>query len=139
LNCLPAFYESVLIPAEVLRELQHPKSPLRARTWATALPSWCEVRNPRSPPDAALLELDAGERDAIQLALDEGVDVLLIDDGPGRREAVRRRLRVSGTLAVLEKAAQQGWIDFTAVLQRLEQTNFRLSASIKDQFLKQNQ
>jgi predicted nucleic acid-binding protein len=97
------------------------------------------VRNPQSPPDAALLELDAGERDAIQLALDEGVDVLLMDDGPGRREAVRRHLRVSGTLAVLEKAAQRGWIDFIATLHRLDQTNFRLSASIKAEFLKRNQ
>lgn len=91
-----------------------------------------------STADASLSELDAGERDAILLALETGVDTLLIDESEGRREAMRRNLRVTGTVAVLEKAAQRGWIDFRATLQRLEQTSFRLSAALRDEFLKRN-
>ncbi|HEY1207742.1 MAG TPA: DUF3368 domain-containing protein [Terracidiphilus sp.] len=138
IELLPALYESVLIPLEVHRELLKPNTPPQVRAWAANLPVWCEVRSVISVPDAALQELDAGERDAIQLALDAGVDTLLMDEREGRREALRRHLFVTGTVAVLEKAAQRGWIDFRSVLQKLEQTNFRLSASLRDEFLRRN-
>jgi predicted nucleic acid-binding protein len=138
IELLPALYESVLIPLEVHRELQKPKTPPLVRAWAANLPAWCEVRAVTSAPDAALNELDAGERDAIQLALEAGVDTLLMDEIEGRREALRRHLHVTGTVAVLEKAAQRGWIDFRSTLLKLEQTNFRLSASVRDEFLRRN-
>lgn len=138
IELLSALYERVLIPLEVHRELKQSKTPPQVRGWAANLPAWCEVRTVTSVPDAALSELDAGERVAIQLALEAGVDTLLIDESEGRREAIRRHLRVTGTVAVLEKAAQCGWIDFRATLQKLEQTNFRLSAEIRDHFIKRN-
>jgi len=133
-----ALYDSVLIPVEVHRELQQPKTPPAVRAWASSIPSWCQVRVLRSVPDASLSELDAGERDAIQLALETGVDTLLMDDNEGRREARRRHLYVTGTVAVLEKAAQRGLIEFRASLERLERTNFRLSAEIRDEFIQRN-
>jgi predicted nucleic acid-binding protein len=135
---LPVLYQRILIPREVHRELQRSKTPPAVLEWALTLPTWCEVHSLQSTPDAALNELDPGERDAIQLALDVGVDTLLIDESEGRREALRRHLLVTGTIAVLEKAAQRGLIDFRAALQRLELTNFRLSPSIRDVFLKRN-
>ena len=138
IELLSALYESILIPREVHQELQRIKSPPPVRAWAACLPAWCEVRDATTVPDAALCELDAGERDAIQLALDAGVDTLLIDESEGRREAMLRHLHVTGTVAVLEKAAQRGWIDFRATLQRLEQTNFRLSAKVRDKFIQRN-
>lgn len=138
IELLPALYLSVLIPQEVHSELQRPKTPLAVRAWASALPAWCEVRSLISPPDATLMELDAGEREAIQLALDAGVDTLLMDESEGRREAMRRHLRVTGTVAVLERAAQRGLIDFRSTLERLEQTSFRLSATIRQEFLRRN-
>jgi predicted nucleic acid-binding protein len=61
-----------------------------------------------------------------------------MDEMSGRREALRRHLRVTGTVAVLEKAANRGLIDFRDALQRLESTNFRLSPAIRDAFLKRN-
>jgi predicted nucleic acid-binding protein len=138
IELLSALYERVLIPLEVHRELMQPKTPPQVRAWAANLPVWCEVRAVTSAPDAALNELDAGECDAIQLALEAGIDTLLMDESEGRREAIRRHLRVTGTVAVLEKAAQRGWIDFRTTLQKLEQTNFRLSAGIRDHFIKRN-
>jgi len=138
IEVLPALYESVLIPLEVHRELQRPKTPPSVRAWASSLPAWCEVRATASAPDAALSELDAGERDAILLALEAGIDTLLMDEIEGRREAMRRHLHVTGTVAVLETAAQRGLIDFRAALERLEQTSFRLSGKIRDEFIKRN-
>jgi predicted nucleic acid-binding protein len=91
-----------------------------------------------SIPDADLSDLDPGERDAILLALESGVDTLLMDEAEGRREAQRRRLRVAGTVAVLEKAAGRGLTDFRAALQRLDQTSFRLSPALREEFLRRN-
>jgi predicted nucleic acid-binding protein len=89
-----------------------------------------------STPDPALRELDPGERDAIQLALNTRIDTVLMDEMSGRREALRRHLRVTGTVAVLEKAGQL--LDFCDALQRLETTNFRLSPAIRAEFLRRN-
>jgi len=138
IDLLPALYENVLIPTEVHRELQRPKTPASVRAWTASLPAWCQVRAVVSVPDAALNELDAGERDAILLALETGIDTLLIDESEGRREAMRRHLHVTGTVAVLEKAARSGLVDFRAAFQRLEQTSFRLSSRIRDEFFKRN-
>jgi predicted nucleic acid-binding protein len=138
IDLLPALYRQVLIPTEVHRELQRRQTPLAVQTWAHDLPLWCQLRAVVSEPDPSLNELDAGERGAIQLALETGVDTLLIDDSEGRREAILRHLKVTGTVAVLEIAAQRGLVDFRAALHRLEQTNFRLSASIRSEFLRRN-
>ena len=138
IDLLPTLYRSVLIPPAVFLELQSPKTPPEVRTWATVLPGWCEVRALSSPPDPSLNALDSGERDAIQLALDAGIDTLLMDETEGRRAALRHHLKVTGTVAVLEKAAQRGLTDFRSALQRLENTSFRLSPSIRREFLKRN-
>ena len=138
IQLLPALYDGVLIPEEVHRELQRLQTPSNVRSWATNLPAWCEVRVVSATTDPVLNELDPGERDAIQLALDAGIEAVLMDEMSGRREALRRHLRVTGTVAVLEKAAQRGLIDFRDALQRLEATNFRLSPAIRAEFLRRN-
>ncbi|HTV14056.1 MAG TPA: DUF3368 domain-containing protein [Acidobacteriaceae bacterium] len=138
IQLLSTLYERVLIPEEVHRELQRLQTPPSVRSWAASLPSWCEVRAVSASTDPGLIELDPGERDAIQLALDTRIDTVLMDEMSGRREALRRHLRVTGTVAVLEKAAQRGLIDFRDVLQRLEATNFRLSPAIRAEFLGRN-
>jgi len=132
---LPALYDRVLLPAEVHRELIRERSPAGVREWAGDLPSWCEVRDVSTHADEALSDLDRGEREAILLALESGVDTVLMDELEGRREAMRRNLRVTGTLGILEKAAQRGWIDFHDALRRLDMTNFRLSSELRHRFL----
>jgi len=138
IELLRTLYEGVLIPREVLRELLSSQTPIEVRSWASQLPAWVDLRDIKSAPDAALAQLDSGERDAIQLALEAGVDTLLMDESDGRREALRRNLKVTGTVAVLEKAAQRGMIDFREVLGRLERTNFRLSVQLRDMFIERN-
>ena len=53
-----------------------------------------------------------------------------MDEAEGRREAERHNVLVAGTLAVLEQGAQRGLIDLPAVIERLRQTNFRLSSNL---------
>jgi predicted nucleic acid-binding protein len=138
IELLPSLYQKVLIPQEVHGELTRAQAPELVREWAASLPMWCEVRPVASTPDPLLSELDSGERDAILLALEAGIDTVLMDEIAGRQEAARRHLHVIGTVAVLEKAAHRGLIDFRDVLRRLEQTNFRLAAAIREEFLSRN-
>jgi predicted nucleic acid-binding protein len=105
IELLPALYERVVIPHAVLVELHHARTPYLVRVWASDLPGWCVIRKPASVPDARLNLLDAGERYAIQLALDMGFDTLFMDEMKGRREAQRRSLRMVGTLSIVEDAA----------------------------------
>lgn len=138
IELLPFLFGHVLLPRAVLQELQHPKTPEKVRQWIRAAPGWLEVRSVTSAPSAALLNLDSGEREAILLALESGAGVVLMDETDWRRIAESFHLEVRGTLGILERAARLGRIDFRAALAKLEQTRFRLSPSVRQEFLRRN-
>ncbi|MGH9470066.1 MAG: DUF3368 domain-containing protein, partial [Terriglobia bacterium] len=72
----------------------------------------------------------------IILAQEVSADLLLMDDLGGRKEAVRRNLRVAGTLTILYLGAGRGLIDdFPATLKQLLQSGFRASPQIVQLFL----
>jgi predicted nucleic acid-binding protein len=85
-----------------------------------------------------LMQLDVGERQAIQLALECGADALLMDETEGRQIAESLRLQVRGTLGILERAAKLKLVDFRDVLTRLDQTSFRVSPTVRKAFLSRN-
>lgn len=122
---LHRFYDQVIVPEAVLRELTADKAPHPVRGWLAKPPSWFHVQSVSSA-DLALVtaELDPGEREAITLAQLLGADLLLIDEALGRAEARRRSLRVTGTLGILRAAAERGLIHVPEVLARLRETSF---------------
>jgi len=124
IDILAALYTQVVIPSAVAAELQHPKAPAVVRAWIAGPPSWCALRQAQSQPDAALMPLGAGEREAIVLAEELGADAFLTDDLEGREEAMHRGLEVTGTLGILERAALRGLIDLPAVIAQLQATTF---------------
>jgi predicted nucleic acid-binding protein len=124
IDILAALYTQVVIPSAVAAELQHPKAPAVVRAWIAGPPSWCALRQAQGQPDAALMPLGAGEREAIVLAEELGADAFLTDDLEGREEAMHRGLEVTGTLGILERAALRGLIDLPAVLAQLQATTF---------------
>lgn len=135
-SVLPSLYQRVLIPPSVLDELGHPDAPKVVAKWLLKLPRWIEVRRTVALPDAALAELDPGEREAIQLAQEQRADLLLIDERRGRLEAKRRGLTTTGTLGVLVAAARNGLLDAAAAYQQLAaNTNFRCSPEVQEDFL----
>lgn len=69
--------------------------------------------------------LDEGETAAIALAEFLRADLLLIDERDGYRVARRKGLSVTGTLGLLDLAAERGLIDFVQAVTKLEQTTFR--------------
>jgi predicted nucleic acid-binding protein len=79
-----------------------------------------------------------GEREAICLTIELAADLLLIDERAGRLQAVQRGLKVTGTLAVLEEAAQKGLLDFRSTLAAIRKAGFRVSTDVAAEFLRRN-
>lgn len=127
---LPRLFGQVLIPPMVARELQRDRTPPPVRDWIGSPPPWLEIRSIHRTPEAALLRLGAGEREAIVLAEEVQAALLLMDDLEGREEAARRALLVMGTLGVLERAAERGWLDLPAAIARLQATSFYAPAAM---------
>lgn len=133
---LEELYERVMIPQAVWAELQNTAAPVPVQEWVANLPAWVEVHE---VPDPDLtLELDPGEQEAITLAQRLMADVILLDERSGREAAKARGLAVTGTLGVLEAAAEQGLIDLAAALVRLRQTSFRAPAILLEEILERH-
>jgi len=92
------------------------------------LETWFEIVRPTNP--VTLPRLDAGESEAIALAIQINADVLLIDDHAGRQAAAGPGLRVAGTLSVLDDADRGGLLRFDEACDRLRQTSFYVSAAV---------
>ena len=138
-DLLQRLYRRVVIPEAVLRELLHPETPTIVSEWIARRPAWLEVERITTPPDPNLRWLGEGECEAIMLAEQHGQDVLLLmDEGRERREAQRRRLRITGTLGVLIDAASRGWVDLSSAFERLRQITFRASPSLLQSLLDRN-
>jgi predicted nucleic acid-binding protein len=130
---LHQLYGRVLIPQGVLSELEDPGAPSAVVEWTERRPAWLEVRKVTVRLKGASEELDLGEKEAIALAEEYRPHVLLLmDEDAGRREARRRNLRTTGTLGVLDDAAERGLVDLAVAIQRLRSTNFRASDSLLD-------
>ena len=128
IDILKQLYARILIPPAVLAELKHAAAPKPVRDWAHNPPGWVEILSPKS--SLILAQLDPGESEAIALATEVHADVVLIDEQAGRQEALRRGLKVAGTLSVLDEADQAGLVVFDDVIAELRKTSFRVSQAV---------
>jgi|SRR5271163_3794762 len=136
---LPRIFERVHIPIEVREELTCEATPPVVRTWMKDVPGWLEVFGTRAAAsqDAALRELDLGERAAILLAESIGADLLLIDERAGALLAQRRGLAVTGTLGILDLASRAGLLRLREAFMQLRKTNFRYPPSLMEMLLEE--
>jgi predicted nucleic acid-binding protein len=110
------------------------------RHWITNLPAWLEVCGaPLDQAEDALLQgIDEGEKAAIQLASSLHADLLPMDDRKGVSAALRKGLRVTGTLGVLDLAAHRGLVNFAKAVNHLRQTTFRIPEALLDSLLRKH-
>ena len=108
---LEAIYQTVIIPDAVASELAAASNPVIP---AILELSWIQTKLLAQSQLANQLQqergLDAGEANAIALALELRADDLLMDERLGRQEAVRLGLSIVGILGVLLVAKQRSLI-----------------------------
>jgi predicted nucleic acid-binding protein len=126
LPILHQLYATVLITPEIAIE------------YADPLPDWVTVQS----ANQSLIEkfrqhVDRGEASAIALASEVSCDFIIVDDLAARKLAVMLGLPIKGTVGVLLSAKQNGVIPlFRPYLDLIQQTNFRLSQQLAEQFIK---
>jgi predicted nucleic acid-binding protein len=140
IDLLPVLFEKVILPSAVQAQLTDPDAPLSVRNWIAGPPTWLEVHEtPSHRWDQASVEgLDEGETAAIALAISLDADLLLMDDREGVMVARGKGLRVTGTLGVLDLAAQRGLVNFAQAVDRLRRTTFRIPETLLDALLKKH-
>ena len=109
LDLLTQLYARLVIPEAVLAEIGAKADDAAAQI--QALVATPRVTVPRATPQTLAglpVDLGAGEREAIALALETAADLVVLDDQAGRRLARARGLPVTGTVGVLVEARARG-------------------------------
>ncbi len=104
------------------------------------LPEWVEIVEVKDKYRQTILELqiDKGESSAIALALETPDSVVILDDYKARKIAERLGVTLTGTIGVIIKAKLNGTIpSIKPILEKIKQTDFRLSSEIETQALKE--
>lgn len=128
LNILHNLFDVVLTTPEIAAEYGYP------------LPQWVIIQK---VGDINLQRkfyqhVDKGEARAIALAYEVHADFLLLDDLEARKFALKLGLPVKGSAGVLLQAKQNGIIKAVKpYLELMQQTNFRIAASVIDIVLKE--
>jgi predicted nucleic acid-binding protein len=140
IDLLPALFDKVILPSAVQAELTDPDAPPSVRNWIANPPAWLNVHEaPSRQSDQASIEgLDEGEAAAIALAILLDADLLLMDDREGVIAARGKGLRVTGTLGVLDLAAQRGLVNFAEAVNSLRRTTFRIPEALLDSLMKKH-
>ncbi len=140
IDVLPVLFNQVILPESVELELRDPGAPTPVKTWIDNPPNWLDVRKIGDSLREPMLPagLDEGEAGAIRLAVALHADLLLIDDRKGVAAAIRLGLSVTGTLGILDLAAERGLLNFPKSVERLRQTNFRVPELILTALVKKH-
>lgn len=133
LKVLRSLYSEVIVPFEVCQEIMTGGShsfavaQFNEADWLKKWPNTLEVshyiRN----------SLDLGEASVIQMALNEGCQVVCIDETVGRRIAKLNGLMLTGTVGILLRAKKEGFsFSMKDVTQRMISQGVWLSERVID-------
>ncbi|MDA1191370.1 MAG: DUF3368 domain-containing protein [Candidatus Poribacteria bacterium] len=126
LDLVRHLFHRVLAPSAVVREVSK----------GMALPMWIEhlplttsnvELNPPLPP-----QLGDGEREAILLRSELGTGTLILDDRAARRAALQHKMRITGTVGILVRAKQKGYVpSVRELLNRLTEFDFYVGSAVR--------
>ena len=136
---LPArYFESVLVTATVWGEVTRKPDAVESPRLASALAGELiqVVPDPESIPEALLRHtIDVGERGAIALGLKLNTS-LLMDDRRARRVAVELGRPVVGTLGLLLRAREEGFVSvLRPLIEQLQATGYYLPVDRVEEML----
>ncbi|MDZ8223159.1 DUF3368 domain-containing protein [Nostoc sp. ChiVER01] len=124
-------YTQVLVPFEVCQELLaggasgFAVAEFEAATW---LQKW---QTPLNISPLLLNSLDLGEASVIQLALNESIQTVCIDETVGRRIARLSSLTLTGSIGILLRAKQEGYpVLMQQAIERMRNRGIRLSETV---------
>ena len=136
LDLLPQMYGNIILPQGVAIELAE------GRNLGVALPNtedypWFRpVPSPNlnlTPLSAAIDILGRGELEAIALGLENPDSLVILDDGLARKSAKDLGLKITGTIGILLKAKQRGYLNLIKpVIEELVLLGFRLDGTTRE-------
>ncbi|NJR57464.1 MAG: DUF3368 domain-containing protein [Cyanobacteria bacterium CRU_2_1] len=135
IQILPQLFNQVTISSAVQNELLEEQTFSLIQTWIADPPAWINIQPVSQPLDNLPVKLGAGEREAISLAVNLQAGLIILDDWDARQAALSQGLTVTGLLGVLYRAGTQNLLDFYNAIERLQQTSFRASPILIQQFL----
>ncbi len=108
LHLLKDLYGIIEIPGAVFKEIQSEP----AYTEVREATDWIKVVDVDKPEQKKLLSsrLHAGEVEVILYAIDSNADLVILDDKLARKTAKYMDLNITGTLGVIVKAKEKGYI-----------------------------
>ncbi|MGC4128506.1 MAG: DUF3368 domain-containing protein [Bergeyella sp.] len=109
LHILKDLYGEILIPLEVFNEIEAGKN----KAFYTDLSKieWIKIEKIRNETSLSyFLDLDKGEAEAIILATEKEADLIILDETLGRFYARHAGLKITGTVGILLKAKQKGYL-----------------------------
>ncbi|MEN9382107.1 MAG: hypothetical protein RI940_988 [Bacteroidota bacterium] len=119
LNLLLLLYRNVYITEEIRVE------------YRDAIPNWILVES-SSTETSENFDLDKGEASLINNVIKYKNSLLIIDDAKARRVAKKLNLNFIGTIGIIIKAKQLGYINkIKPLLEKMNLTNFRLAPDIQ--------
>jgi len=134
IDVLPKLFGQVIIPPEVSAELLNSRRPQDVRDFMSSRPAWLLERMPAAIEP--IPSLHAGELAAISLARELKADLLLIDEVLGRKAAAERHIPFTGTIGLLELAADEGLLNLKDAFTLVKNTDFWISNKLLDERLK---
>ncbi len=126
IDCLRGLFGKVIIPQKVFTELQGEKTPPEVTAWIQNRPEWLEVKQADISLFTPKRKIQAGEHEAIALAVELQADALLVDDTDAIKEAHRIKLTTLRLFTILELAAKQDLLDFPESVDKIRLTSFHL-------------
>lgn len=126
---LKSVYGIIVVTQEIATEFGKP------------LPEWIRIQPVLDKKYQTFLDLqlDKGEASAITLATEIDEALLLLDDLKARKLAKKLKLRFTGTLGIIQKAKEMGFIsEVKPLINDLLKTDFRISPTVISELLKIN-